>query len=443
MEGQQLSVQETAFRTEFSTPNFHKAHLAIGDPVPGQRSKDYRLPGRLSGTRPVQTGAASSHETGVRYSKESGFSEKPQEVSLGAKTALRVSWSPVGYEGAKGLPTRGQGQRLQAVRTHSTLQPQSSLGPKIFGQGNLCSPCGTVGPDVLATTSDGSNKGVKVGSFIDARESIRWWTLPPMNGMDLTPYNTHIAMTKDASNYGWGATMEEKMASGRWSAAERELHINHSELSAVFRGIQRFLRHLRNKRVTVHLDNVTAAAYLAKEGGTRSDHVKHPNKGDQDLLQKPRYYTQSSLSTRYSKLGNRRLFQRDRDEGMIYQSEGLGEDHQSFRTPTDGFICIKEIGSGEDVLLPRQERPSFDQTNALNQPWTFKHMYAFPPSQIIPLILARVRECKGTLVLVTSFWSRTAWLPELLHMSVQAPFRLLQLPNTVRNLSTGSPSHHC
>ena len=160
-------------------------------------------------------------------------------------------------------------------------------------------------------------------------------------------------------------------------------------------------------------------------------------------IQKPRYYTQSSLSTRYSKLGNRRLFQRDRDEGMIYQSEGLGEDHQSSRTPTDVFICIKEIGSGKDVLLPRQERPSFDQTNALNQPWTFKHIYAFPPPQIIPLILARMRECKGTLVLVTSFWSRTAWLPELLHMSVQAPFRLLQLPNTVRNLSTGSPSHHC
>ena len=55
----------------------------------------------------------------------------------------------------------------------------------------------------------------------DARESIRWWTPSPTNGMDLTPYSTQIAMTTDASIYGWGATMNEKLASGRWSAAER------------------------------------------------------------------------------------------------------------------------------------------------------------------------------------------------------------------------------
>ena len=86
--------------------------------------------------------------------------------------------------------------------------------------------------------------------------------------------------------------------------------------------------------------------------------VKHPSKGDPDLLKRPRYYNQPSLSTRYSELGSRRPFQGDRDEGMVYQSEGLGEDLQSSRTPTDRSICIKEIGSGEDVLLPGQERPS-------------------------------------------------------------------------------------
>ena len=151
VKGQQLSVQETALRTEFSSANVHEAHFAFGDPVPGQQSEDYLL-GRFSGTRLFQAGTASSHETGVEHSRESRFSEKPQEVSLGAKTALRVSWAPVGYEGDKGLPTRGQDQRLQAVRTHSTLQPQSSLGPKICGQGDPCMPGRTVGPDGPATT---------------------------------------------------------------------------------------------------------------------------------------------------------------------------------------------------------------------------------------------------------------------------------------------------
>ena len=152
----------------------------------------------------------------------------------------------------------------------------------------------------------------------DARELIRWWTRPPTNGMDLTPFSTQIAMTTDASNYGWGATMDEKKASGRWSAAERKLHINHLELLSVFRGVQRFLRHLRNKRVTVHLDNVTAAAYPAKEGGTRSETLNAL--GDTDLRQRPWYCTETSLSARHSKLGSRRPFQGDRDEGMAHKS---------------------------------------------------------------------------------------------------------------------------
>ena len=70
----------------------------------------------------------------------------------------------------------------------------------------------------------------------------------------------------------------EKVASSRWSASERELHINHLELLAVCRRIRRFLRHLRNKRITIHMDNVTTAAYLAKEGGTRSETLNNLTK---------------------------------------------------------------------------------------------------------------------------------------------------------------------
>ena len=44
---------------------------------------------------------------------------------------------------------------------------------------------------------------------------------------------------------------------------------------------------------------------------------------------------------------------------MVHQSEGFRENLQSSWTPTDRSICIKEIGSGEDVLLPGQERQSF------------------------------------------------------------------------------------
>ena len=69
---------------------------------------------------------------------------------------------------------------------------------------------------------------------------------------------------------------------------------------------------------------------------------------------------------------------------------------------------------------------------------TFRNLfYSFPPPQIIPLTLAKKKECKGTLTLVTPFWSRTAWLAELLQISVLAHLRLPPHQSTTRDLTTG------
>ena len=273
----------------------------------------------------------------------------------------------------------------------------------------------------------------------DARESIRWWTRPPTDGMDLTPYSTQIAMTTDASNYGWGATMDEKKASGRWSAAERKLHINHLELLAVFRGVQGFLRHLRNKRVTVHLDNVTAAAYLAKEGGTRSETLNALTTQilifcrDHGIALSPAYLPGiANLGADALSRGTetREWFINPRVSERIFSRLGLPQ--------IDLFASRRSAQVKTYFSLDWRDNHSAG-TNALNQSWTFKHMYAFPPPQVIPLILGRMRECKGTLILVTPFWSRAAWSPELLQMAVPAPLRLPQHLSTVRDLSTGRP----
>ena len=378
--------------------------------------------------------------------EKAGFQRNPKEGSLGAKTALRVSWAPVGYEGAEGLPTRGQDQRLQAVRTQATLQPQSSLGPKISGQGYLCSPGRTVGPDVPATTSDGSNKGVEVGS---TGPQQRCQGVDKM--VDSTPYECYgfdAIQHTNSHDHGrvhlWMGSDHGREIGQRQMVGRREdLHINHLELLAVFRGVQRFLRHLRNKRVTVPLDNFTAAAYLAKEGGTRSETLSALTK---EILIFCREYG-FALSPAYlpgiANLGadalsrgteKREWFINPRVSERIFSCLGLPQ--------IDLFASRRSAQVKTYFSLDRRDNHSAG-TNALNQSWTFKHMYASPPPQIIPLILGRMRECKGTLILVTPFWSRAVWLPELLQMAVRAPFRLPQHPSTVRDLSTGDLSHRC
>ena len=104
----------------------------------------------------------------------------------------------------------------------------------------------------------------------DAESAVRWWTQPPTEGLSLKAHSADLSMTTDASTVGWGATLDHRSASDLWSRKEMDLHINHLGLLAVLRAVQSFILTLRSRAVTVHLDNVTAAAYLMKDGGTRS-----------------------------------------------------------------------------------------------------------------------------------------------------------------------------
>ena len=181
--------------------------------------------------------------------------------------------------------------------------------------------------------------------------------------------------------------MNEKLASGRWSAVVRGLHINHLELLAVFRGVQRFLKHLRNKRETVHIVNVMAAAYLAREGGTRSETLN-------TLINEILIFSTDhgiTLSPAYlpsiANLGADAL-SRGTETREWFINSGVSERIFSRlgRPQIDLFASGRSAQVKTYFSLKRRDHYSAG-TNPLNQPWTFKH---------IPLILAEMRECRGT-----------------------------------------------
>ncbi|KAK7103606.1 hypothetical protein V1264_018474 [Littorina saxatilis] len=84
----------------------------------------------------------------------------------------------------------------------------------------------------------------------------------------LPPPEMHLF--SDASLQGWGAHLDGSTTSGLWTPAQRLLHINLLELEAVFLGLLNFVSLLQGKHVLVHMDNTTVAAYLNKQGGSRS-----------------------------------------------------------------------------------------------------------------------------------------------------------------------------
>ena len=67
--------------------------------------------------------------------------------------------------------------------------------------------------------------------------------------------------------------MDRRTASGRWSEAMKELHINVLELNAIWLGLQAFEDTRHDSNVAIMCDNVSAIAYLRNQGGTRSQQM--------------------------------------------------------------------------------------------------------------------------------------------------------------------------
>ena len=405
----------------------------------GKRSQSDCLLGRFSSLRSQQGRTHSSHSVRVGYSEESRIPEKSQEMSSGTQTTVRIPRSTMELEGVTSFPASGKTGRFQATRTHPSIKSFSCSCSEIPRQGRLCSTGSTAREVTTATPSDGGDTGLEIrrtdyGQRIQAYNQM---VDTPSDRRD-GPEVLHSAAVNDyrCFQFRGGATLDDRSASGRWSAAERDLHINHLELLAVFRGVKSFRRHLRNRRVTVHLDNITA--HLSKEGGTRSAHL---NKLTMEILLFCRnrgvVLTPAYLPG-IANLGADALSRGKETSEWFINPIVTSWMFRRFAHPQiDLFASNRSAQLVETYFsLDRRDKLSAG-TNALNQTWAFNLMYAFPPPQIIPLILARMKECKGTLILVTPFWSRAAWLPELLQMSVLAPLRLPPHQSTERDLTTG------
>ena len=116
---------------------------------------------------------------------------------------------------------------------------------------------------------------------------------------------------------------------------------------------------------------------------------------------------------------------------MVSGSGGDEEDLQAYWHTRGRPFCLQQVDPGPEIFYSGQERQQGIRINALQQPWEFGLMYAFPLPQLIPLILANMTMCSGNLD------HPAAWLLELKQLSTQQPLRLPQQQSAVTDLSTG------
>jgi hypothetical protein len=77
-------------------------------------------------------------------------------------------------------------------------------------------------------------------------------------------------MTTDASQVGWGATVEGHHTQGLWDAHETPLHINILELLAIQFGLMALLDKVHDQHIRIMSDNTTAINLLYKFDGGMS-----------------------------------------------------------------------------------------------------------------------------------------------------------------------------
>ena len=342
-----------------------------------------------SSLRSQQGRTHSSHSIRLGHSEESRIPEKSQEMSSGTQTIARVGYLGLLWN-SKELRVFLPHEKLDDFkRLGRTLlsNPSLALAQKFLGKAVFARRAVQLGRLLLRPLHMAVIQALRSGELIldnESRLSIRWWTRPPTDGMDLRSYTPQPSMTTDASNSGWGATLDDRSASGRWSTAERDLHINHLELLAVFRGVKSFRRHLRNRRVTVHLDNITATAHLSKEGGTRSTHL---NKLTMEILLFCKNHG-VVLTPAYlpgiANLGADALSRGKETSEWFINPIVTRRMFRRFGHPQIDLFASNRSAQVETYFsLDRRDKLSAG-TNALNQTWAFNLMYAFPPPQTIP-----------------------------------------------------------
>lgn len=255
----------------------------------------------------------------------------------------------------------------------------------------------------------------------------------------LTQVRTHLQMTTDASNIGWGAKLDNKSLQGTWTASEQTLHCNQKELIAIIKVLREYGHYLSSKALLIQCDNKTTVSYLRNEGGTKSRALGDLTREALALLDRYRIHM-----TIHHLPGN---YNSDADHLSRYKAPP--EWHLLPRVTKTIFL---KWGTPEIDLFASHRAHvvpiycSLDRTDprakfhdALGMDWDFSLAWVFPPPYLMPKVLAHLNKAKGIYMIVAPRWEKVYWRPDLKNRAIGPPFTIRRLSNVLIDTSTGLP----
>ena len=223
---------------------------------------------------------------------------------------------------------------------------------------------------------------------------------------------------------------------GRRPVRFRYFSINQRELLAVERGFRALCTCLEGRVVAVFSDNMTAVAYLRRQGGTLFPAL---NVVAQRAL---RWAEQLNIILMPQFVPGRNNVVADalsRPDQVLGSEWMLHQDVFNWLCqcwPVTIDLFASSLSHRCSVYFAPVSDSMAAGTDAILQSWDSLQAYAFPPFAMIGQVLAKVRASRSLeLTLIAPFWPQRPWFPELLilpPLPLSSRWDLLRQPHVRR-----------
>ena len=264
-----------------------------------------------------------------------------------------------------------------------------------------------------------------------AKEELVWWrdNLEAWNGKALVSGSPDLVIETDASRQGWGAFCNGVSTGGQWSQGESLFHINCLELLAGAFAVKTFVKGKVQMRVRLLMDNLTAAHYINKLGGTKSPVLARL------ALDLWEWCLHHNILIEAQYLPGVLNIRADRESRVFLDHHDWKLDPLLFAELNQvwGPLEVDLFASRLSTQLPRfyswRPDPHSEAVDAFSQDWGKVRGYAFPPFALVGRCLRQLLDQSVShLVLVAPVWQSQPWYPLLLELCVAPPILFPHYP---------------
>jgi hypothetical protein len=259
----------------------------------------------------------------------------------------------------------------------------------------------------------------------DARKDLLWWLSEAdfLSGRPLIFPAPDLSIASDASLSGWGAVCKDLRTGGPWTRDESKEHINFLELLAALKALQCFTATARDTTIELRMDNTSAVSYVNRMGGCKSANLCSI------ALEISKWCECRNLSLCAVFVPGVTNILADAESRRPLSSGDWKLDPQSFKAiQTIWEVEVDLFASSWNAQLPifvsRFPQPGAWKTDALSLSWKALAGYCFPPFNLIPFCLTKVRQEQAEIVLVTPYWPSQCWFPSLMELATDIPLLL-------------------